>query len=76
MTAFCQHPGCLAALHRSNLSGVCRDHMHGVACRCAGCRAHPTAAQRSHAFAQAVASTAPKGDPDLPLTHANREDAP
>jgi hypothetical protein len=70
MTAFCAHPGCLAALHRSNLSGVCRDHIHGVACLCARCRASPTPAQRRHAFAQAVESAAPKGDPDLPLIPA------
>lgn len=39
MTAFCAHPGCLVALHAANISGVCRDHMHGPACRCATCRA-------------------------------------
>lgn len=39
MTAFCAHPGCMAALHATNISGVCRDHIHGPACRCATCRA-------------------------------------
>lgn len=37
MTAFCRHPGCLVALSRGNLSGVCRAHMHRAACRCATC---------------------------------------
>lgn len=37
MTAFCRHPGCLAALSPGNLSGVCKAHMHRAACRCAGC---------------------------------------
>lgn len=37
MTAFCRHPGCLSALSTGNLSGVCRVHMHGPACRCATC---------------------------------------
>ena len=39
MTAFCAHPGCIAGLHGKNLSGVCKMHMHGAACRCAWCRA-------------------------------------
>ena len=37
MTMFCAHPGCIAALYAGNVSGVCRDHMHGDACRCAQC---------------------------------------
>lgn len=39
MTAFCAHPGCIHGLHAKNLSGVCKAHMHGPACRCAWCRA-------------------------------------
>lgn len=39
MTDFCAHPGCIHALSPGNVSGVCRGHMHGVACRCAWCRA-------------------------------------
>lgn len=39
MSAFCAHPGCIAGLQAKNLSGVCRVHMHGPACRCAWCRA-------------------------------------
>jgi hypothetical protein len=39
MTAFCAHPGCLAELGATNVSGVCRAHMHSPACRCATCRA-------------------------------------
>lgn len=66
MTAFCAHPGCLAALHRSNVSGVCRDHMHGVACLCARCRAHPTPAQREFSFAMSVAAGERHAD-ELPL---------
>lgn len=38
MTAFCAHPGCLAALCATNTCGVCRDHIHGPACRCSACR--------------------------------------
>ena len=38
MTAFCAHPGCIHGLHAKNLSGVCKVHMHGPACRCAQCR--------------------------------------
>ena len=38
MTAFCAHPGCTRALQAANLSGVCKGHMHGDACRCAWCR--------------------------------------
>ena len=38
MTAFCAHPGCIVGLHAKNLSGVCKVHMHGPACRCAQCR--------------------------------------
>ena len=37
MTAFCRHRGCLAALSPGNLSGVCKAHIHGRACRCATC---------------------------------------
>lgn len=37
MTAFCAHPGCMAALGATNVSGVCKAHMHGDACRCATC---------------------------------------
>lgn len=37
MTAFCRHPGCLATLFPGNLSGVCKAHMHGAACRCTSC---------------------------------------
>lgn len=37
MTAFCRHPGCLAALSGGNVSGVCKAHMHGPSCRCATC---------------------------------------
>jgi hypothetical protein len=39
MTAFCRHPGCLQALSPGNVSGVCKMHMHGDACRCRFCRA-------------------------------------
>lgn len=39
MTAFCAHPGCMASLLDGNVSGVCRAHIHGPACRCATCRA-------------------------------------
>lgn len=39
MTAFCAHPGCLLALGATNVSGVCKAHMHSDACRCAACRA-------------------------------------
>lgn len=37
MTAFCRHPGCLVALSTGNVSGVCKAHMHGAACRCTTC---------------------------------------
>ncbi len=46
MTAFCRHPGCLASLFPGNLSGVCKAHMHGAACRCATCRAPRKAGRR------------------------------
>lgn len=39
MTDFCRHPGCLQALSPGNVSGVCRAHVHGAACRCTSCRA-------------------------------------
>ena len=39
MTDFCRHPGCIHPLSPGNVSGVCRVHMHGPACRCATCRA-------------------------------------
>lgn len=39
MTAFCRHPGCLHALGPTNVSGVCKAHMHGDHCRCRMCRA-------------------------------------
>jgi hypothetical protein len=39
MTSICAHPGCMAQLSRGNVSGVCKAHMHGPACRCAACRA-------------------------------------
>jgi hypothetical protein len=54
MTQLCAHPGCIRRLSAGNASGVCRDHMHGPACACAGCRANPTPAQRRFAFAHAV----------------------
>lgn len=38
MTAFCAHPGCMAQLGATNVSGVCKAHMHSPACRCAACR--------------------------------------
>lgn len=38
MTDFCRHPACMHALSPGNLSGVCKAHMHGPACRCATCR--------------------------------------
>lgn len=34
---FCAHPACLHALRPGNVSGVCRNHMHGQACRCSWC---------------------------------------
>lgn len=43
MTTFCRHPGCIHALWPGNVSGVCRDHMHGAACRCSICTAPRTA---------------------------------
>jgi hypothetical protein len=43
VTPYCAHPGCIHALHPGNVSGVCRDHMHGPACRCAVCTAPRTA---------------------------------
>jgi hypothetical protein len=33
-------------LHAANVSGVCRDHMHGAACRCAWCRRPRRAGKR------------------------------
>lgn len=33
----CAHPGCDVALSPRNTVGVCRDHNHGEACRCARC---------------------------------------
>lgn len=62
MTALCAHPGCMVRLAAGNASGVCRQHLHDLACRCARCRASPSPAQRRFAFARAVAAP-----PDLPL---------
>lgn len=47
MTALCAHPGCLAALGGTNISGVCKAHMHSAACRCAACRAPRTTSRRT-----------------------------
>lgn len=54
MTAFCRHPGCLRDLSPGNVSGVCKAHMHGAACRCATCAAR----QRPRAL-PVVDTTAP-----------------
>lgn len=54
MTTFCAHPGCIAALQDGNLSGVCRDHFHGVACRCAVCRRPRKAGKRARVRRQRV----------------------
>lgn len=70
MTAFCAHPGCLRALHAGNSSGVCRDHMHGPACRCVVCTAPRKAkARRAGRRLRARPVTGPPrdDDPELPI---------
>jgi hypothetical protein len=76
MTAFCAHPGCIAPLYAGNVSGVCRDHMHGPSCRCMTCRApRKTNGKRRwpryRVLSRAELTRGAEDDgPELPLTPA------
>jgi len=71
MTAFCAHRGCIHQLARDNTSGVCRDHMHGPACRCLICP-RPARPKRRRPPASGFrtrpqTSPRPPGDDEPPL---------